>query len=39
MGLLTCVTVAATLSMLTLTSIAPWLPGSELVSALAEGVR
>jgi hydrogenase-4 component F len=39
MGLLTCVTVAATLSMLTLTGIAPWLPGSELVSALAEGVR
>jgi hypothetical protein len=25
--------------MLALTGIAPWLPGSELVSALAEGVR
>jgi hydrogenase-4 component F len=32
-------TAAGTIAMLALTGVAPWLPGSDLVSALAEGVR
>jgi hydrogenase-4 component F len=38
-ALLTAIGVAATTAMLALTALAPWLPGSDLVTALQEGIR